>query len=98
MVRHYGRSPCSERLVAGVPHGHWKTLTLVAALRIDRMTAPYAITISLQRIPKRAGAAAHLSTCYAHVGPARLLIISITSTCGWLGTPPTLSSRLAAGF
>jgi hypothetical protein len=29
-----------NRLVASVPHGHWKTLTLVAALRVDRMTAP----------------------------------------------------------
>jgi len=43
MVRHYGRSPCGKRLVANVPHGHWKTLTLVAALRVDRMTAPYTI-------------------------------------------------------
>jgi len=43
MVRHYGRSPRGERLVAGVPHGHWKTLTLVAALRIDGLTAPYVI-------------------------------------------------------
>src|SRR5258708_9745886 len=43
MVRHRGRSPCGERLVAGVPHGHWKTLTLVAALRIDGLTAPYVI-------------------------------------------------------
>jgi len=43
MVRHYGRSPCGERLVASVPHGHWKTLTLVAALRIDSLTAPYTI-------------------------------------------------------
>jgi hypothetical protein len=43
MVRHYGRSPCGERLVASVPHGHWKTLTLVAALRIDSLTAPYVI-------------------------------------------------------
>jgi len=43
MVRHYGRSPCGKRLVASVPHGHWKTLTLVAALRVDRMTAPYTI-------------------------------------------------------
>src|SRR5262245_37477408 len=41
MVRHYGRSPCGERLVASVPHGHWKTLTLVAALRINSLTAPY---------------------------------------------------------
>ena len=43
MVRHYGRSPCGERLVAKVPHGHWKTMTLVAGLRIDRLTAPYVI-------------------------------------------------------
>ena len=43
MVRHYGRSPRGERLVAKVPHGHWKTMTLVAALRIDSLTAPYVI-------------------------------------------------------
>lgn len=43
MVRHYGRSPRGERLVASVPHGHWKTLTLVAALRFDGLTAPYVI-------------------------------------------------------
>ena len=43
MVRHYGRSPWGKRLVASVPHGHWKTRTLVAALRVDRMTAPYTI-------------------------------------------------------
>ncbi len=43
MVRHYGRSPRGERLVAKVPHGHWKTLTLVAALCIDGVTAPYVI-------------------------------------------------------
>jgi transposase len=43
MVRRHGRSPRGERLVAGVPHGHWKTLTLVAALRIDGLTAPYVV-------------------------------------------------------
>ena len=43
MVRHYGRCPRGERLVAKVPHGHWKTMTLVAALRIDGVTAPYVI-------------------------------------------------------
>jgi transposase len=41
MVRHFGRAPRGERLVASVPHGHWKTLTLIAALRVDGMTAPY---------------------------------------------------------
>jgi transposase len=43
MVRHYGRSPRGERLVGCVPHGHWKTLTFVAALRIDGLTAPYVV-------------------------------------------------------
>ena len=26
-----------------MPHGHWKTLTLIAALRINGLTAPYVI-------------------------------------------------------
>jgi len=43
MVRHRGRSPRGERLVASVPHGHWKALTLVAALRINGLTAPFVI-------------------------------------------------------
>ena len=29
-----------RRLVAHVPHGHWKTLTFLAALRCDGITAP----------------------------------------------------------
>ena len=32
MARLRGRAPAGERLVAAVPHGHWKTTTLVAAL------------------------------------------------------------------
>jgi transposase len=32
MTRTRGRAPLGERLVAAVPHGHWKTTTLVAAL------------------------------------------------------------------
>ena len=31
------------RLVAKVPHGHWKTLTFVAALRHDRIEAPFVL-------------------------------------------------------
>lgn len=29
-----------KRLIARVPHGHWKTLTFPAALRADAITAP----------------------------------------------------------
>lgn len=43
MVRTHGRAPVGERLVAKAPHGHWKTLTLVAALRVDGVTAPYVV-------------------------------------------------------
>ena len=43
MVRHSGRCARGERLVASVPHGHWKTLTLIAAMRVGGLTAPYIV-------------------------------------------------------
>jgi transposase len=43
MTRRYGRAKCGHRLVAAVPHGHWKTTTFVGALRCDGLTAPLAI-------------------------------------------------------
>ena len=43
MPRRYGRAPQGERLVQKVPHGNWKTLTFIAALRHDRVTAPFVL-------------------------------------------------------
>jgi len=43
MTRPRGRCQRGERLVAKVPHGHWKTTTFVAALRCDGLTAPLVI-------------------------------------------------------
>lgn len=43
MARRYGRCPRGQRLVAAVPHGHWKTTTFVAGLRHDRVSAPCVI-------------------------------------------------------
>lgn len=40
MARQHGRAQRGQRLVAAVPHGHWKTITFLAALRHDRITAP----------------------------------------------------------
>jgi len=40
MTRRYGLAPRGQRLVAPVPHGHWKTSTFLAALRYDGLTAP----------------------------------------------------------
>lgn len=40
MARLRGRSPKGERCRASVPHGYWKTTTLVAGLRLGGITAP----------------------------------------------------------
>jgi putative transposase len=38
-----GWSACGKRLEAMVPHGHWKTQTFIAALRHDRVEAPWVL-------------------------------------------------------
>jgi transposase len=38
-----GWAPRGSRLVAKVPHGRWKTMTFLAALRYDRIDAPWFI-------------------------------------------------------
>jgi transposase len=43
MTRRHGRCSRGTRLVAKVPHGHWRTLTFLAALRCDRLDAPCVI-------------------------------------------------------
>ena len=40
MARLRGRALCGHRCRAPVPHGHWKTTTFTAALRLSGMTAP----------------------------------------------------------
>lgn len=43
MARLRGRCRRGKRLVAALPHGHWKTTTFVAALRQDAVTAPFVV-------------------------------------------------------
>lgn len=40
MARLYGRARRGERCRAAIPHGHWKTTTLVAGLSTDGIIAP----------------------------------------------------------
>jgi transposase len=40
MARRHGRAQRGARVVAAVPHGHWKTTTFLAALRHDGLSAP----------------------------------------------------------
>jgi transposase len=43
LVRLRGRAPCGVRLIGRVPLGEWKTVTFVAALRHNAMTAPMVV-------------------------------------------------------
>jgi transposase len=43
MARLYGRAKRGQRVIGRVPWGHWKTVTFVAALRHDGLTAPFVI-------------------------------------------------------
>jgi transposase len=49
MVRAYGRSPRGQRLIGRAPFGHWKTTTFTAALRRDRLTAPFVLDGAMNR-------------------------------------------------
>ena len=49
MARTHGRCARGERLRAGIPHGHWKTTTFVAGLRIDGIAAPFVLDGPINR-------------------------------------------------
>ena len=49
MARLRGRAPKGERLRMGIPHGHWKTTTLVAGLRLDGIAAPFVLDGPINR-------------------------------------------------
>jgi len=40
LARLWGRSPVGQRLVAKVPHGHWKTSTIISAIGLRGAFAP----------------------------------------------------------
>jgi transposase len=43
LARLYGRSARGQRCGGVVPYGHWQTSTFIAALRCDRIDAPFLI-------------------------------------------------------
>ena len=49
MARRFGRAPRGQRLRASVPHGHWKTTTFVAGLRLTGITAPFMLEGAVNR-------------------------------------------------
>lgn len=49
MARRHGRCRRGQRLRVGVPHGHWKTTTLVAGLTTRGMVAPLVLDGAINR-------------------------------------------------
>src|SRR6188508_755127 len=49
MARGYGRALHGQRLRAAVPHGHWKTTTFVAGLRLTGLMAPFVLDGPINR-------------------------------------------------
>ena len=49
MARLRGRCPRGERLRSPIPHGHWKTTTLVAGLRLSGVAAPFVLDGPINR-------------------------------------------------
>lgn len=45
MTRLYGRAPVGERCVDRTPHGHWKTMTMLGAIRLDGVMQDATIVI-----------------------------------------------------
>ncbi|MGJ0491173.1 hypothetical protein [Methylobacter sp.] len=43
MARHYGRALGGARCRDSAPGGHWKTLTFIAGLRLNQLTAPWCL-------------------------------------------------------
>jgi len=43
MTRRYGRALGGARCRDAAPAGHWQTLTFIAGLRADRLTAPWCV-------------------------------------------------------
>jgi transposase len=49
MARRYGRALQGTRLRVGIPHGHWKTTTFVAGLRMSGLAAPFVLDGPINR-------------------------------------------------
>ncbi len=77
MAKTTGWAPCGQRLVDHAPFGHWKAQTFVAALRYDRLDAPWviddamnAVYIKTQLIPTlREGDVVILDNLSSHKSP-----------------------------
>ena len=104
MARLRGRSPRGERLRSPVPHGHWKTTTLVAGLRLSGIAAPFVLDGPINRdafqayvdqvlVPELSpGDIVVMDNLGSHKGPA--VRAAIEAAGARASVPPALQPRL----
>lgn len=61
MTRLLARAPRGSRVIDYVPHGHWKTTTFLAALRVEGLTAPLVVDAPINGELFRAYVEQHLA-------------------------------------
>ena len=97
LVRVRGRAPSGDRVIGTVPLGAWETITFVAALRHNKMTAPMVVEgamtgemflayIEQCLVPTlRRNDIVVMDNCRVHMGPAiRLAIEKAHATLRYL--------------
>jgi len=97
LARVRGRAPRGDRVIGTVPLGSWKTITFVAALRHNKMTAPMVVEgamtgemffayIEQCLVPTlRRNDIVVMDNCRVHMGPAiRLAIEKAHATLSYL--------------
>ena len=77
MTRPRGRALPGERLVCSAPHGHWKTTTFLAGLRLSGLTAPLVIDGALNGLVFVSYVRQHLAPT---LGPGDILILDNLSS------------------
>ncbi|MEZ6050348.1 MAG: hypothetical protein R3C02_03010 [Planctomycetaceae bacterium] len=78
MARLDGWGPRSERVVADIPHGHWKTTTFVGALRSTGMTAAISTASGVREASISTISVVPSATRYCLLSSFRSLVISIS--------------------
>lgn len=90
MTRLYGYAPRGQRLVAAVPHGHWKTTTFVGGLTAQGFIAPLVLDGPMDA----AAFTAYLRQVLApETRPGDLLVLDNLSSHKTAGVQATLKSH-----
>lgn len=72
MTPAYGWGPTHQRVVESVPHGHWKTITFVGALRSSGLVAPLVVDGAMNGEVFRAYVRQHLVRV---LGPGDIVVM-----------------------